>query len=168
MDAKTYNKNLPKFLHRTDEQLKDEEVRQEALRPASFNYDEDSVLYKRALVDEETALESLGTDKSAESIAFNRTKLAEAYLELGKFDLAYKTHPDKRYSQFLKKIRDAGTEKSCGHALTRDYNEQRGNERNIVKIPNFRLWRTVYDGSPTKFINIYICNICLSVWKEQS
>ncbi len=168
MDAKTYNKNLPQFLHRTDEQLKTESDRQEALRPPTYNYDEDEILFKRALVDEETATEALGLDKREEAIKFNRFKLAEAQLELGKFDEAFHTHPDKRYSQFLKKIRDAGDVKECAHPLYKTFNEQRGKERNNVSIPNFRLWRYVYDGSPHKYISIYICNICLSVWKEAS
>jgi hypothetical protein len=166
MNATQYNKNLPQFLHRTDEQLRDEQERQDRLRPANFTYDEDVVLFRRAQVDEQTGIESLGLQKDKESIAFNRLKLAEAYLEQGKFDLAYKTHPDKRYKQFLKRIRDAGNEKPCAHALYRNYVEQRGDVRNAVQIPNFRLWRIVYDGSPSKYISIFICNICLSVWKE--
>lgn len=167
MDARTYNKNLPKFLHRTDEQLREERERQDRLRPANFTYDEDAVLFRRAQVDEQTATEMLGLDKRREVLAFNRLKLAESYLEQGKFDLAYKTHPDKRYKRFLKKIRDAGFEKECSHAKYRDYNEQRGAERNLIQIPNFRLWRIVFDGSPSKYISIYICNICLSVWKSR-
>jgi hypothetical protein len=167
MDAKQYNKNLPKILHRTGDELRDEKARQDALKPKQVTYDEDSVLFNRAIVDEQTAREALAIDKRREVMAFNRLKLAEAYLEQGRFDEAYKTHPDKRYKQFLKKIRDAGSEKTCNHDLYRKFNEQRGTERNVIDIPNFRLWRIVYNGSPTKFISIYVCNICLSVWKEQ-
>lgn len=167
MNAAQYNKNLPKFLHRTDEELAAEKARQDALKPKQVRYDEDSVLFNRAIVDEQTARDALALDKRREVMKFNRLKLAEAYLEQGRFDEAYHTHPDKRYKQFLKKIRDAEGKK-CNHPLYRQYNEQRGDERSVVQIPNFRLWRIVYNGSPTKFISIYICNICLSVWKEDS
>jgi hypothetical protein len=167
MDAKQYNKNLPKILHRTGDELREEKARQDALKPKQVTYDEDSVLFNRAIVDEQTAREALALDKRRDVMEFNRLKLAEAYLEQGRFDEAYKTHPDKRYKQFLKKIRDAGNEKPCGHARFKEYNESRNGTRNIVQIPNFRLWRIVYDGAPSKYISIFVCNICLSVWKEQ-
>lgn len=167
MNAAQYNKNLPKFLHRTDEQLAVEKARQDALKPKQVSYDEDSVLFRRSIVDEQTAREALALDKRREVMKFNRLKLAEAYLEQGRFDEAYHTHPDKRYKQWLRKIRDAG-EKSCSHPLYRKFNEERNGVRNVIDIPNFRLWRIVYNGSPTKYISIFICNICLSVWKETS
>ncbi len=167
MKASEYNKKLPAFLHRTDKQLQAEQDRQAALKPSTFTYNEDNVLFNRALVDERAATEALGLQKDAESIAFNRLKLAEAQLELGKFDEAYKTHPDKRYSQWLKKIRDAGSE-PCDCPKSKQYNEQRGAERNIIELPNYRLWRMVYNGSPSQYISIFVCNICKSVWKDHS
>lgn len=171
VDAATYNRNLPKFLHRTDELLREEQERQDALRPKQITYDEDAVLYNRALVDEQTALETLQAATDEEVISFNRLKLAESYLEQGKFYQAWRTHPDTRYREWLKKINDAPETKPCGHAATKNFVENRtidGKEiRNVAQIPNFRLWRIVYDGSPHKYINIYLCNICREVWKER-
>lgn len=165
MDVAQYNKNLPDFLHRTQEQLDAEQERQTAAKPAVFNYSEDAVLFNRALVDEQTAKESI---ENGIEVEFNSVKLAESYLEQGKFDLAAETHPDKRYRVFLNKIVRSSKNKKCPCPLTKPYNEQREGARNIVNLPNFRLWRMVYDGSPDKFISIYVCDVCRAVWKEKS
>jgi len=170
MKASKYNKNLPKFLHRTDKQIRMEQERQDAMKPPVFTYSETQVQYGRAITDEKTARESLelleDTLENAEAIEHNKLKLAEAYLALGQFDLAYKIHPDERYREFLYKIVKA--KKPCPHPKTKEYNEKRGNERNVIEIPTYRLWRRVFDNAPDKFINIYVCNECRAVWKDKS
>lgn len=166
MKAADYNRYLPKVLHRTDEELRAEQERQNALKPKQVTYDEDVVLYNRAVTDEQLAMEVLHSTTSDDDVEFNRTKLAESYLEQGRFNEAYKSHPDMRYKQWLKKIRDAGQEK-CACPKYRDYNEERNGVRNIIPIPTFRLWRTVFNESPYKFIEIYLCNICRAVWKNE-
>lgn len=170
LTAKQFNKNVPEFLHQTDEQISAEIERQAAAAPV-FTYSENAVRYRRARVEEQTArhalelLDEIG-EVSGDAVDFNRTKLAEAYVEQGLFKLAANTHPDARFSGFLQRIAKAKSTKKCKCLDTITFPEIRDDKRVIVTMPNFRVWRTVFDDAPDKMIAVYVCNECRQVWKD--
>jgi len=149
------NARLPEFLHRTKDEIEAEKERQNF----TASYDEWAVRYSRALADEERVR------NKTEANGHDLTLLAESLLEQGYFEEASQTHPDERYAQFLTRIAQSG-KKPCSHPLYFNYVETREGQRFPVKVPNFRVWRTVFDKSFEKRIKILICNKCLSIWKE--
>lgn len=167
MKAAQYNKNLPAFLHLKQHEIDESLAGQASMAQNTAVYDEDAARFNRAVNEETLALEALTLNTGADQAFLDHEylRLAESYLEQGRFKDAYRIHPDERTTTFLHKIWRASEDSADCDCRPLQIAETQEAKRYVVDTSK-RLWRIVFDGDAKKRIFIYVCNSCRGVTVE--
>ena len=158
---------LPSFLHRTPEQIRDENARQQILRDAALKGAKQTpaeIKIGYAMMAEEAIrgnLELIDAKAQPEVYYETRMQLAEALAEQGKFADAAKIDP--QYQAFADAVtRDDDEVCDCVPDTTelQGQNARGENVSQLIEIPNQFIAAEVYSEKHGKIVPLVKCAIC--------